>query len=193
LELVVLDGASPFGAGLQLRRERRTSLRFANIIVLNDTVGSGTIDPALKELGRLNPNAAVAVTAYRFSGIRNLEDDKPIPMEKARGLDLVALSGIGNPLSFGTTLSRLELKVKEHVVFKDHHRFDLKDYRSLVNKARQLGTTALITTEKDAIRFSGFDKSEMPTYYVTVEMEFLQGEARLWEAIEGVMKDADRE
>jgi tetraacyldisaccharide-1-P 4'-kinase len=118
--------------------------------------------------------------------------DEPFLLSR-RFPDLVALSGIGNPLSFGTTLSRLELKVKEHVVFEDHHRFDLKDYRNLVNRARQLGAAALITTEKDAVKFSSFDKSEMPVYYVTVEVGFLQGEPFLWEAIEKVMKDGDRE
>jgi tetraacyldisaccharide 4'-kinase len=193
LNLVVLDSAFPFGKRPQLKRERKASLRFADIIVLNDTLGLKSIEPTIKELKKSNPHATVSVFGYRFSGIRNLEDKKPIPMEKARNSDLVAVSGIGNPLSFGTTLSRLELNAKEHVVFEDHHRFDLKDYRNLVNRARQLGATALITTEKDAVKFSSFDKSEMPVYYVTVEVEFLQGELFLWEAIEKVMKDGDRE
>jgi len=193
LNLVVLDSASPFGGRLQLNRERKASLRFADIVALNDTLGVGSLDPTIKELKKLNPIAVISVTAYRFSGIRKLADNSPIPMEKVNAADLLAFSGIGNPLSFGTTLSRLELKVKEHVVFADHHRFDLKDHRNLVNRARQLGATALITTEKDAVKFSGFDKSVMPVYYVTVEVEFLQGEAPLWEAIEKVMKNGNRE
>lgn len=193
LNLVVLDSASPFGGRLQLNRERKASLRFADIVLLNDTLRMGSIQPTIKELKKLNPNAVVSVSAYRFSGIRKLADNSPIPMEKVNAADLLAFSGIGNPLSFGTTLSRLELKVKEHVVFRDHHRFDSKDHRKLVNRARQLGATALITTEKDAVKFSGFDKSETPVYYVTVEVEFLQGEAPLWEAIEKVMKNGNRE
>jgi tetraacyldisaccharide 4'-kinase len=193
LDLVVLDSASPFGGRLQLKRECKTSLRFADIVALNDTLGVGSLNPTISALKKLNRNAVVSVAAYGFSGIRNLDDNSPIPMEKVNAVDLLAFSGIGNPLSFGTTLSRLELKVKEHVVFRDHHRFDSKDYRRLVNWARQLGATALITTEKDAVKFSGFDKSVMPVYYVTVEVEFLQGEAPLWEAIEKVMKNGNRE
>ena len=193
LDLVVLDSASPSGEKLQLKRERKASLWFPDIILLNDTLGVGGIEQPIEELKKLNPNAVVSVTAYRFSGIRGLNDNTPIPMEKVKAVGLLAFSGIGNPLSFGTTLSRLELKVKEHVVFADHHRFDLKDYRNLVNRAKQLGATALITTEKDAVRLLGFDKSVMPVYYVTVEVEFLQGEAPLWDTIDKVIKDADRE
>jgi tetraacyldisaccharide 4'-kinase len=193
LDVVVLDSAFPFGGNFQLKRESKTALRSADIVALNDTVGMGTINPTLEEIKKLNPESVVVVFAHKPSRLRRVGSDKITPLEEVRGLEFLAVSGIGNPFSFGTTLSQLGLKIKEHIAFPDHHRFGEKDHHLLVEKASRLATKALITTEKDAIKLFGFDKSEMPIYYVTIEVEFLQGERRFWEIIENRLQDADRE
>lgn len=193
LDVVVLDSAFPFGGNFQLKRESKTALRYADIVALNDTVGMGNISPTLEEIKKLNPESVVAVFAHKPSRLRRVGSDNIIPLEEVRGLEFLAVSGIGNPFSFGTTLSQLGLKIKEHLAFPDHHRFGEKDHHLLVEKASLLGAQALITTEKDAIKLFGFDKSEMPIYYVTIEVEFLQGERRFWEIIEKRLIDADRE
>ncbi|NIM05518.1 MAG: tetraacyldisaccharide 4'-kinase, partial [Armatimonadetes bacterium] len=48
LDLVVLDGASPFGGDFQLKREDKSALKFADAIVLNDTACAGNIEPTLR-------------------------------------------------------------------------------------------------------------------------------------------------
>ncbi|NIM05519.1 MAG: tetraacyldisaccharide 4'-kinase, partial [Armatimonadetes bacterium] len=62
--------------------------------------------------------------------------------------------------------------------------FGPKDCRDLAQRARRLGAGALITTEKDAVKFLNFDKLKVPIYYLKIEVEVTQGEARLWEVIE---------
>lgn len=62
-------------------------------------------------------------------------------------------SGIGNPESFKKTVQSLGYKIGEQMIFKDHYQFKPTDLHTIFDLHPEL---AWITTEKDAVRLSGF-------------------------------------
>jgi tetraacyldisaccharide 4'-kinase len=66
---------------------------------------------------------------------------------------VVAFCGIACPEQFFRGLEAAGVRVGERVVFPDHHRFQAADLTRLTEAAHRTGANALITTEKDLVRF----------------------------------------
>ena len=73
---------------------------------------------------------------------------------------VTAFCGIAHPEQFFNGLEHAGLQLSARTAFSDHHRFTAHDVHTLVSMASSAEATALITTEKDAIRLgalaSGF-------------------------------------
>ena len=46
----------------------------------------------------------------------------------------------------------------------------------MINASRDNGATAIVTTEKDAVRFPWIERRDLPLYFLRVEIELLSGE-----------------
>jgi len=71
---------------------------------------------------------------------------------------LHAVAGIGDPARFFDTLAELGLTVVPHA-FSDHHRYTAADL--------DLDGDAILTTEKDAVKFAGL--ARLPVWVLPVE------------------------
>ena len=65
---------------------------------------------------------------------------------------VVAFCGIARPKQFFDGLADAGLNVASRVIFRDHHRYVQHDLDCLLDAARSVSATALITTEKDLVR-----------------------------------------
>jgi tetraacyldisaccharide 4'-kinase len=65
---------------------------------------------------------------------------------------VAAFCGIAYPEQFFNGLERAGLQLSTRTAFRDHHRFTAQEMQALVSVASSAGATALVTTEKDAIR-----------------------------------------
>ena len=70
---------------------------------------------------------------------------------------VLAFCAIGQPEQFFNLLSANVVAKK---VFSDHHRYDDKDIESLIESAKQNKATALITTEKDAVKIKNLNSAK---------------------------------
>ena len=75
-----------------------------------------------------------------------------------RGLRLHAFAGIGEPQRFFDHLARLGLHVEGHA-FADHHPFCAEDFA--------IDADAILTTEKDAVKFAGL--AQLPVWVLPVD------------------------
>ena len=48
-------------------------------------------------------------------------------------------------------------------------------FRSALVKTREWGAEAMITTEKDAVRFPRLERTPVPCYYLRVDIEIIAG------------------
>jgi tetraacyldisaccharide 4'-kinase len=67
---------------------------------------------------------------------------------------VAAFCGIARPNQFFAGLKSAGLNIVARHVFRDHHSYTPRDIEHLVATARAAGATALLTTEKDAVRLA---------------------------------------
>lgn len=65
---------------------------------------------------------------------------------------VAAFCGIARPEQFFAGLESAGMKIVARSIFPDHHRYTPADLTRLTTAAQQAGATALLTTEKDAVR-----------------------------------------
>lgn len=144
LTIAVVDGVRGFGNGEvipagPLRAPLEVQFGLADAIVVN---GGGTSAPILQELRRAFPGPVLSAEV------------RPQPDSKAfAGCRIVAFAGIGNPVRFVDSLTRVGGDVVATRFFKDHHAYSDADARDLIALAEAKGAR-LVTTQKDQVRLS---------------------------------------
>ena len=59
--------------------------------------------------------------------------------------------------------------------YADHHRFRESDIAKMFERSKARGARAVITTEKDSVRFPRLGKRPLPVYFLRVEIEIIRG------------------
>jgi tetraacyldisaccharide 4'-kinase len=73
------------------------------------------------------------------------------PDQSMHGQRVVAFAGIARPAKFHATLLQAGATLAATIDFPDHHKFRLKEFQAILDRARQLDATP-VTTPKDAVR-----------------------------------------
>ena len=83
-----------------------------------------------------------------------------------------AFCGIARPTNFFTELGQAGLRVVGTHEFRDHHAYTATDVELLFKLGQEVGATAFVTTEKDAVNLGEFAERLHPLHVVPVRMEF---------------------
>jgi tetraacyldisaccharide 4'-kinase len=170
LDVVLLDATDPAAGGALLPagrlREPLSSLARADAVVVTKREQA---DPAgALELARLNaPGAAVALARTVVTSIRDAAGDEVHPRDLPPGT-LVAVAGTARPEAFFFTLASLGIEPTARLPFPDHARYGPYRIGSILKAAEETGATAVITTEKDAVKLDG--RLGLPVFRVGVRM-----------------------
>jgi len=187
VDIVVIDCLNPFGAGRLFPagylREPLTALRRADVFVLNRVDQAANIEEITKVLNRYNPGALRVESVYLLDSIRNSSDRSLVDTEALKGKRVVALSGIANPFSFEKTLNSSGIKIVKHFKFPDHFPYTEEDIVKLQRDSLNLGTEAILTTEKDAVRIPGISPLRIPVHVVNVRLKITKGEEDFWRVV----------
>ena len=95
----------------------------------------------------------------------------PVPGLVPAGSRVLSVAGIANPDRFITSLREAGYHVVDSITFDDHHRYTTKDLAAIELKLKSAGAEAVITTDKDAVRFETLSPS-FPLYRVPLIVEF---------------------
>jgi tetraacyldisaccharide 4'-kinase len=82
----------------------------------------------------------------------------------------LAFCGIARPEQFSAGLRAAGADVAATATFRDHHRYTQNDLDRLAAKAARCGASALLTTEKDAVRLAGL-KLPLPVVTAGLRIE----------------------
>lgn len=177
-DIVLIDRLCPFANGYPLPRgllrEPVRNLRRANVIFLTKCDGSDTSD-LRRRIRQYNQNAEIIECRHRARFLRDVYSDGELTLDALRGMRVGAVSGIAAPEGFEDDLERRGAVILFRRRFADHHRYRQQEVLDLINQARNAGATALVTTEKDAVRFPKVDRRDIPIYFLRVDIELLSG------------------
>ena len=178
VEIVLVDSKNPFANGYMLPRGllREDVRHLANAHYIFITKCDGSDNSALKsEIRRLNGKAEMIECRHKPRFLKNVFTTVREELDFLKGRAVAAVSGIAAPAGFEREIEHLGARLVHRVQFADHHRYSQQEIIEVINNARAGGAEAVITTEKDAVRFPRLDRSDLPVYFLRVDIELLSG------------------
>ena len=177
IEVVLVDSTNPFGNGNMLPRgilrEPARNLKRADIIFL--TKCRGDVSQVKEEVRRYNKTADIVECNHTPRVLKDVWSREEYPLSWLAGKTLCTLSGIASPKGFENSLRHLGAKVVWCERYADHHRYDSSEVLYALNRTADMGADALVTTEKDAVRFPRFETSPVKCLYLRIAIEILAG------------------
>ena len=177
IEVVLVDSTNPFGNGHMLPRgilrEPVRNLRRADIIFL--TKCRGDVSAVKNEIRRYNATAEIVECNHAPKSLKDVWSREEYPLSWLRGKTVCTLSGIASPKGFENSLRNLGAKVVWCERYADHHRYDASEVLYALNRTADMGADALVTTEKDAVRFPRFETAPVRCLYLRIAIEILAG------------------
>ncbi len=194
LDIVLLDATNPFGFGhllpRGLLREPISSLSRADAAILtrsnlvNQSQRSQIKTRALAQ----NPDLVWAETVHAPNSFRSSTDNQK-PVSEFQNLNVLALSGIGNPEGFISTLEGVGTTVIDSMEFPDHHRYTREDIDKIsswiqkTQKEHQQEVDAVVCTLKDLVKIRTDQIAGVELFALEINIEFLSGEDEVVELL----------
>ena len=188
LEVVLVDRTNPFGNGHMLPRgvlrEPASNIARADFIFI--TKSNGDSHDVRQQIRQYNKTAEIIECRHAPRLLKDVWSREEKPLDWLKGKTLTTLSGIAVPQGFEDSLRKLGARVIWCERYADHHRYDASEIIFALNKTADLKADALITTEKDAVRFPRLDATPVPCYYLRVDIEILAGAENFTAAVDHI-------
>jgi tetraacyldisaccharide 4'-kinase len=186
LDICLIDRNAPFGNHFLLPRgtlrEPISNLKRAHYIFITKSSERGSTK-LRKAIRQFNTTAEIIECAHHPLYLQDVFTGERHDLELLRGIDVAAISGIAVPESFEDGLRALGAKVIYAKRYADHHRFSQQEIINMINRSLKRGAAAILTTEKDAVRFPKIDRRDIPIYYLRVEIRIVAGAKDFEEAV----------
>jgi tetraacyldisaccharide 4'-kinase len=191
LDIVLVDRESPFANRYLLPRgllrEPPEQLRRADIIFITKCDGRD-LSELRAELRRYNHHAEFVECAHKPLHLEEIFTHEVQPLSYLKDLRIGMISGIARPESFEQGLRNLGAELIYSRRFADHHRFSEGEIAKMFERSKARGARAVITTEKDSVRFPRLGKRLLPVYFLRVEIEIIRGHDAFQRCLEGMCR-----
>src|SRR5438876_3641490 len=183
LDIVLVDRQAPFGNEFLLPRgtlrEPPRNLRRASYIFITKSTGKSN-EQLVKRVRRYNRTAEIIECAHKPLHLQNVVTGEIAPLEKLHGTFIGSICAIAAPDSFEDGLRKLGARIEIAKRYIDHHRFTEAELQSFISRCSRRDLEMVVTTEKDAVRFPLLIKTEVPIFFLRVEIEIVSGH-ETWE------------
>ncbi len=178
IDIVLIDCQAPFGNEFLLPRgtlrEPPEHLRRARYIFITKSRPGGN-EQLIQRIRKYNRTAEIIECTHRPMHLENLATGEILPLDFLKGQFVASLCAIAQPRSFEQALRDLGANLELTKRFADHHRFTAADIDSFLERCRRRDLAAVITTEKDAVRFPHIPHPPVPILFLRVEIQILTG------------------
>lgn len=187
VNIILIDCTNPFGNQRLLPRgilrEPIKNLNRSNMFFLTKT-DSMDLYALKKRLNSINSKAEIVECAHRPRYLNDVYSGTKKDLNWLAGRKIVCMSGIASPKGFEDALTKLGAILVSSHRFPDHHIYTRKEIDKIIQCAQVEKAEALVTTQKDAVRFPQMSQSrDFPLYYLRVEIEMLSGSKDFYDRI----------
>jgi tetraacyldisaccharide 4'-kinase len=176
VDLLALDATQTISDRLLLpagrQREPLSALQRAQIVVLT-RLDSANSKPLEELVLRVHPAAQVFRSRTELLGWTDALGGEAVSLEEIRTQKVAAFCAIGNPRAFFSDLRRWGFNLVTENAFPDHHVYTGEEIRKLAARACRNGAAALLTTQKDAAKFSQDWTVKLPIFACNIEAQIL--------------------
>ncbi len=179
LDIVLIDRQAPFGNEYMLPRgtlrEPARNLSRAGLILITKSDEHGN-EELISRIREYNRTADIIECRHKPLHLEHVYGGDKQPLDYLCNRYVGSVSGIARPESFENSLRGLGAKLIVTKRYADHHRFSAKEMQNFIRRCVERDLDAIITTEKDAVRFPKISHCEIPIYFLRVEIEILRGQ-----------------
>jgi tetraacyldisaccharide 4'-kinase len=179
LDIVLIDRQQPFGNERLLPRGtlREPPSHLARASTIFITKSDGNTADLRRRISEVNPTAGIIECIHHPLYLEDVFTAQRLGLDYLQGRKVASLSGIAQPESFEQSLVRLNASLVYSKRFADHHRFTQQEVINAINRSKKRQAEAIITTQKDAVRFPKIDRRDLPIFFMRVEIKILSGAA----------------
>ncbi len=186
LDICLVDRHNPFGNHYLLPRgtlrEPIANLKRAHYIFITKCNDRGA-RKLRRYIRDYNARAEIIECTHQPLYLQDVFSGERQELSYLRGRNVAAISGIAMPESFENGLRDLGANVIYAKRYADHHRYTQQEILNMINRSLKRGATAILTTEKDAVRFPKIDRRDIPLYYLRVEIRIIAGAKDFQDAV----------
>jgi len=176
-DIVLVDRQQPFGNEQLLPRgslrEPPSQLSRASAIFI--TKSDGKTEELRRRITQINPHAGLIECIHHPLYLEDVFTGQRLGVDFLKGRKVASLSGIAQPDSFERSLIEQGGDLVLTKRFADHNRFTQQEILNTINRGKKRQAEAIITTQKDAVRFPKLDRRDLPIYFIRVEIKILTG------------------
>jgi len=176
-DVVLIDRQQPFGNERLLPRGtlREPPSHLARASVIFITKSDGNTQELRRRITQLNSTAGIIECIHHPLYLEDVFTGNRVGLGHIKGLRVASFSGIAQPESFEKSLVNLGSELVYSKRFADHHRFTQQEVLNAINRSKKRQAEAIVTTQKDAVRFPKIDRRDLPIYFMRVEIKILTG------------------
>lgn len=176
-DVVLIDRQQPFGNEQLLPRGtlREPPSHLARATTIFITKSDGNTAELRKRIQQYNSTAGIIECIHAPLYFEDVFSGEQMGLELLQGKKIASLSGIAQPESFEQSLIKLGGELVYSKRFADHHRFTQQEILNTINRSKKRQAQAIITTQKDAVRFPKIDRRDLAIYFMRVEIKILSG------------------
>jgi len=176
-DIVLIDRQQPFGNERLLPRGtlREPPSHLARASTIFITKSDGNTAELRRRIVQVNPTAGIIECIHHPIYLEDVFTGQRLGLEFLKGRKVASLSGIAQPDSFEQSLVQLRAELVYAKRFADHHRFTQQEVLNAINRSKKRQADAIITTQKDAVRFPKIDRRDLPIFFMRVEIKILSG------------------
>ena len=169
VDLVMLDATDPWGGGELLPagrlREPKSALARAHAVVLTrlHQADREAVRKLVDEVRAAHPQLPILGTRTLPLHLRVLGTRRRLSLAELRDKRVVAVAATAKPQSFFSDVAALGAVVVKTHAYRDHHPFTRDETWRLADEAKTVGAEALITTDKDSVRFPLHGRAAVPS------------------------------
>ena len=162
LKLVCFDSENWIGNGQIIPagplREKLSSLKKYDLVFLKNK--NNDLENIIYQLKKNNPKVKIFNTIYKPTNIEKFDHTRKY----------LIFSGIGNPNNFKEILNENNFQIVDEMIFPDHYHFKKNDIKKIKRLAKD-SNAEIITTEKDYLRISEEERSDINFLEIKLEIE----------------------
>jgi len=176
-DIVLIDCQQPFGNEKLLPRGtlREPPSHLARASTIFITKSDGNTGLLRARIAKHNPGAGIIECIHAPLYFEDVFTGERHGLDFLTGRKVASLSGIAQPESFEQSLVKLGAELVYAKRFADHHRFSQQEVLNVVNRSKKRQATAILTTQKDAVRFPKIDRRDLPIFFMRVEIKIIGG------------------
>lgn len=182
LNILLIDASRPFGNGHLLPRgplrEPLSEIRRADLVIFTRVNKQSDLKETIRQI--MPYDKPLLFSHFEVTSLTQISTGKTVCASDLTGRSILPFCGIGNPDAFFEQLTELGAKIKDVVVFGDHHNYHKADFIKIRQCAESSGAEWIVTTEKDAVKLECLPFGALDYWVLQIDL-VPEEKSHIWE------------